>query len=216
MNENSIGNWKTIVDKPANGDSLGRIDQYELIRELGGGGFGTVFLAKDTESEVDVAVKGLPPFVKNNREEMENIRSNFRLVHDLHHPHIAAALVLHPAKSVSYFAEDVKQKLRILAGDTLLVMAYAPGVTLSQWRKQFQENKVPLDKAIEITRQIADALDYAHERKVIHRDIKPANVMIETDSDGKLGSSRPTTFIITTGSPVWKTEAKGTSPVTSS
>ena len=65
MNENSIGNWKTIVDKPANGDSLGRIDQYELIRELGGGGFGTVFLAKDTESEVDVAVKGLPPFVKN-------------------------------------------------------------------------------------------------------------------------------------------------------
>ena len=186
MNENSIGNWKTIVDKPVNGNSLGRIDQYELIRELGGGGFGTVFLARDTESEVDVAVKGLPPFVKNNREEMENIRSNFRLVHDLHHPHIAAALVLHPAKSVSYFAEDVKQKLRILAGDTLLVMAYAPGVTLSQWRKQFPENKVPFEKAIEITRQIADALDYAHERKVVHRDIKPANVMIETDADGKV------------------------------
>ena len=186
MNENSISNWKTIVDKPVNGNSLGRIDQYELIRELGGGGFGTVFLARDTESEVDVAVKGLPPFVKNNREEMENIRSNFRLVHDLHHPHIAAALVLHPAKSVSYFAEDVKQKLRILAGDTLLVMAYAPGVTLSQWRKQFPENKVPVEKAIEITRQIADALDYAHERKVVHRDIKPANAMIETDADGKV------------------------------
>jgi len=186
MNENSIGNWKTIVDKPANGDSLGRIDQYELIRELGGGGFGTVFLAKDTESEVDVAVKGLPPFVKNNREEMENIRSNFRIVHDLHHPHIAAALVLHPAKSVSYASNDVGMKLRVSSGDTLLVMAYAPGVTLSRWRKQFPENRVPLEKAIEITRQIADALDYAHERKVIHRDIKPANVMIETDADGKV------------------------------
>ena len=48
MNENSISNWKTIVDKPVNGNSLGRIDQYELIRELGGGGFGTVFLARDT------------------------------------------------------------------------------------------------------------------------------------------------------------------------
>ena len=186
MNENSIGNWKTIVDKPANGDSLGRIDQYELIRELGGGGFGTVFLARDTESEVDVAVKGLPPFVKFNREEMENIRSNFRLVHDLHHPHIAAALYLHPAKNVSYASNDVGMKLRVSSGDTLLVMAYAPGVTLSQWRKQFPENKVPLEKAIEITRQIADALDYAHERKVVHRDVKPANVMIETDSDGKV------------------------------
>ena len=186
MNENSLGNWKTIVDKPANGDSLGRIDQYELIRELGGGGFGTVFLARDTESEVDVAVKGLPPFVKFNREEMENIRSNFRLVHDLHHPHIAAALYLHPAKNVSYASNDVGMKLRVSSGDTLLVMAYAPGVTLSQWRKQFPENKVPLEKAIEITRQIADALDYAHERKVVHRDVKPANVMIETDSDGKV------------------------------
>ena len=186
MNENSIGNWKTIVDKPANGNSLGRIDQYELIRELGGGGFGTVFLARDTESEVDVAVKGLPPFVKFNREEMDNIRSNFRLVHDLHHPHIAAALYLHPAKNVSYASNDVGMKLRVSSGDTLLVMAYAPGVTLSQWRKQFPENKVPLEKAIEITRQIADALDYAHERKVVHRDVKPANVMIETDADGKV------------------------------
>ena len=186
MNENSIGNWKTIVDKPANGDLLDRIDQYELVRELGGGGFGTVFLAKDTVSGVEVAVKGLPPFVKNNREEMENIRANFNLVHDIHHPHIAAALVLHPAKSVSYASNDVGMKLRVSSGDTLLVMAYAPGVTLSQWRKQFPENKVPLEKAIEITRQIAEALDYAHERKVVHRDIKPANVMIETDSDGKV------------------------------
>ena len=186
MNENSFSDWKTIQDKPANGGSLGRIDQYELVRELGGGGFGTVFLARDTESAVDVAVKGLPPFVKINREEMENIRSNFRLVHDLHHPHIAAALYLHPARNVSYASNDIGMKLRVSSGDTLLVMAYAPGVTLSQWRKQFPENKVPAEKAIEITRQIADALDYAHERKVVHRDIKPANVMIETDPDGKV------------------------------
>ena len=58
MNENSISNWKTIVDKSVNGNSLGRIDQYELIRELGGGGFGCVYLACDTVAGIDVEMKG--------------------------------------------------------------------------------------------------------------------------------------------------------------
>ena len=166
--------------------TLGRIDQYELVRELGGGGFGTVYLAKDTVSGVDVAVKGLPPFVKNNREEMGNIRANFALVSRLTHTNIAKALVLHPAQSIAYASEDVRQKLRVLSGDMLMVMEYAPGVTLSQWRKQFPGRKVPIDKTIEITRQIATALDYAHERRIIHRDIKPANVMIETSANGSV------------------------------
>ena len=169
-----------------NGSALGRIDQYELLKELGGGGFGTVYLARDTVSGVDVAVKGLPPLVKNNREEMENIRSNFALVSRLHHPHIAAALVLHPAKEVAYATEDVRQKLRVDPGDTLMVMEYAPGVTLSKWRKQFPNGIVPFAKALEITRQIASALDYAHERKIVHRDVKPANVMVETAANGSV------------------------------
>ena len=164
--------------------SLGRIDQYEIIRELGGGGFGTVYLAKDTVSGVDVAVKGLPPLVKNNKEELENIRRNFALVSRLHHPGIAAALVLHPASKVSYSDKATSEKLRVFAGDTLMVMEYAPGVTLSQWRRQFPDNRVPMNKAIAITRQIAEALDYAHERKIIHRDIKPSNIMIETSAEG--------------------------------
>ena len=182
MPENSINDAVTM--RSGSGVALGRIDQYEILQELGGGGFGTVYLARDTVSGIEVAVKGLPPFVKNNREEMENIRSNFALVSRLHHPNIAAALVLHPAQSVTYASEDVRQKLRVLAGDTLMVMEYAPGVTLSQWRRQFPENRVPADKALEIVRQVADALDYAHERKIVHRDVKPANVMIETAEDG--------------------------------
>ena len=168
------------------GSALARIDQYELLSELGGGGFGTVYLARDTVSGVRYAVKGLPPFVKGNREELENIKANFALVSRLHHPNIAAALVLHPATHVDYASEDVRQKLRVDPGDTLMVMEYAPGVTLSQWRKQFPDRKVPLDKALEITRQIALALDYAHAKKILHRDVKPANVMIETGPDGKL------------------------------
>lgn len=165
---------------------LARIDQYELVSELGGGGFGTVYLAKDTTSGVHVAVKGLPPFVKNNREELENIRENFALVSRLTHTNIAKALVLHPAKDVSYASEDTQQKLRVFADDFLMVMEYAPGVTLSKWRKQFPERRAPVPNAIAIVRQIASALDYAHGQHIIHRDIKPANVMIETQADGKL------------------------------
>ena len=178
----TIGNDATMKGGVLSG--LGRIDQYELVKELGGGGFGCVFLAKDTVAGVEVAVKGLPPEVKHNKEELENIRENFALVSRLHHPNIAAALVLHPAKEVAYANRDVMEKLRVFEGDTLMVMEYAPGMTLSSWRKQFPDKRVPAGIAVDVVRQIALALDYAHERKIIHRDIKPANVMIETLGDG--------------------------------
>ena len=173
----SIGNDVTM--RGGGVASLGRIDQYELLRELGGGGFGCVYLARDTVAGIEVAVKGLPPEVKHNKEELENIRENFALVSRLHHPNIAAALVLHPAKEVSYANRDVMEKLRVFEGDTLMVMEYAPGSTLSSWRKQFSGKRVPAEVAIDIVRQVASALDYAHARKIVHRDIKPANVMIE-------------------------------------
>ena len=172
-----------VTLRSTGGASLGRIDQYELIRELGGGGFGCVYLAKDTVAGIEVAVKGLPPLVRLNKEELENVRKNFALVSRLHHPNIAAALTLHPVTNAFYNDKTDAEKLRVFKGDTLVVMQYARGVTLSQWRKQFPDGKVPLDKALEITRQIASALDYAHKERIIHRDIKPANVMIETLPD---------------------------------
>jgi serine/threonine protein kinase len=177
----SMGDAKTAWRE---GASLGRIDHFELLRELGGGGFGSVFLARDTVAGVDVAVKGLPPMVRNNAEELERIRENFALVSKLHHPHIAAALHLHPAKEVFYADEPSRQKLRVLQGDTLMVMAYAPGVTLTKWRRQFPEGKVPLPQALEVCSQVAEALDYAHCEKVVHRDVKPSNIMVETMEQG--------------------------------
>ena len=186
MNENSMNNAVTM--RPQTGASLGRIDQYELIRELGGGGFGCVYLARDTVAGIEVAVKGLPPLVRLNKEELENVRKNFALVSRLHHPNIAAALHLQKVEKAFYDDKSDAEKLRVFKGDTLVVMQYAPGVTLSQWRKQFPDGKVPLDKALEITRQIASALDYAHKEKILHRDIKPANVMIETVADGSFSA----------------------------
>ena len=183
--EKSLVSGVTLWDGDE-GSVLARIDHYELIRELGGGGFGTVYLARDTVSDTLYAVKGLPPFVKNNREELENIKENFALVARLGHTNIARAHVLHLAKEVTYNSPDVRKKLRVEPNDLLMVMEFAPGVTLTQWRKQFSGGKVPIGQAMEIVRQIASALDSAHEQKVLHRDVKPANVMVETKLDGKL------------------------------
>lgn len=173
-------------DADPKGAPEGSIDQYVLLRELGGGGFGTVYLARNTVSNVDVAVKGLPPLVRNNREELANIRTNFALVSRLHHPNIAAALDLHPANHVAYADRRTEESLRVFSGDTMMVMQYAPGVTLGVWRRQFPGGKVPFDKALTVIRQVASALDYAHAQKIIHRDVKPSNVMVETKADGSL------------------------------
>lgn len=179
-----MNNAETMCFNPK--ASLGFIDRYELIRELGGGGFGCVYLAKDSVAGIDVAVKGLPPLIRNNKEELENVRRNFALVSRLHHPNIAAALHLQKVERVSYKNKSDAEKLRVFEDDMLVVMQYAPGVTLSQWRKQFPENKVPFDKVIDIIRQVASSLDYAHEERILHRDVKPANIMIETTESGRI------------------------------
>ena len=184
MNEKSMNDAVTMRSEGS--VILGRIDQYDIERKLGGGGFGSVYLASDRVAGIKVAIKGLSPLVKNNMEEQERIRENFALVSRLHHPHISAALCLHKASDVFYDDQTVGEDLRVSAGDMLMVMAFAPGVTLSQWRRQFPKQLVPLDKALLIVHQIADALDYAHSQGVLHRDIKPSNVMIETKQDGSL------------------------------
>ena len=161
-------------------NALGRIDHYDLLRKLGGGGFGVVYLAKDTNSGVEVALKTLHPLLKTNAEEMDALREKFALVSRLSHPNIATALVLHPVREVNIWDEAARKEMRLSPGDSVMVMRYAPGVTLSRWRRQFPDGIVPLDLALEIARQLASALDYAHGERIVHRDIKPGNIMVET------------------------------------
>lgn len=167
-------------------DSLGRIDSYKIIRKLGGGGFGVVYLVRDINSNVEYAIKTLAPDIKNNEEEMENLKNEFVLVSKLTHSNIAKPMIFHPIKEVVYSSEEVRKELGLSTNDFVMLMEYAPGVTLSKWRRQFRGRVVPLDKAIDICKQVASALDYAHKAKIIHRDVKPSNVMIEDKDDGDI------------------------------
>jgi serine/threonine-protein kinase len=183
--EPSLGSAPTMRGQGVPGAALGQIDQYQLVRKLGGGGFGVVYLARDTVSGIDVALKTLHPLLKSNPEEMEALRSKFALVSRLTHQNIAKALVLHPVRDIAIANDEVRRELHLSPGDFVMVMRYAPGVTLSKWRKQFPDGIVPPDQALEIVRQVASALDYAHGEKIVHRDIKPANIMVETLGGGE-------------------------------
>ena len=159
-------------------DWLGRVDQYTVLRKLGGGAFGTVYLAEDNFTHVKYALKTIASELKANPEELDNLKAKFALVHDLAHPNIAGAYELHQVLDVEYANDDVKKDLRLSPGDPIMVMRYASGETLSKWRKGFPGGRVPADRALEVCRQIAGALDYAHGQKVVHRDIKPSNVAV--------------------------------------
>ena len=161
-------------------DALGRIDHYDLLRKLGGGGFGVVYLARDSASGVEVALKTLHPLLKRNAEEMDLLREKFALASRLAHPNLATALVLHPCRDVHVWDATARAELRLSSGDSVMVMRYAPGVTLSRWRRQFPGGIVPFDLALEVGRQVAAALDYAHSERIVHRDVKPGNIMVET------------------------------------
>ena len=161
---------------------LAYVDRYELTSELGRGGFGMVYLAVDTVSDQQVALKTLPPELSHRPEELEHVRANFKLVSNLHHQNIAAMKHLHPVQKSS----PGNQSVPISAGEYLMVMEYIQGSTLSSWKKQFTDRKVPFQLAVEICTQIASALDYAHENKIIHRDIKPGNIMIDINNKVKV------------------------------
>lgn len=167
-------------------NTLGRIDQYDIVRKLGAGGFGVVYLVRDTISNVEYAIKTIHPLLKSNPEEIENLRQQFILVSNLTHSNIASAMLLHSINQVVYADEEIRKDLRLSTGDLVMLMKYAPGVTCSKWRKQFSKGKVPTNLAINICRQVAHALDYAHFESVIHRDIKPSNIMVETKENGSI------------------------------
>ncbi|MBR2425513.1 MAG: SUMF1/EgtB/PvdO family nonheme iron enzyme [Lentisphaeria bacterium] len=149
------------------------VDRYEVLDNLGAGGMGIVYKCFDRIAKIEVALKALPPELSRSDAEIKDMMSNFRLVHNLHHPNVAA---------YNNLEKDLSN------GNYYLIMEYVNGEDLSAWCRRMcdKEGKLPLKDVLDIADQIAKALDYAHKQKVIHRDIKPGNIMINSKGEIKL------------------------------
>src|SRR5262245_40937140 len=142
------------------------IGPYRIDGKLGEGGMGEVYRARDTRLKRDVAVKVLPSTFARDTDRRARFRREAELLATLNHPHIAAVYGLE---------ED--------ADLTALVLELVEGPTLAD---RLTEGPVPLDEALPIARQIADALEAAHEKGIIHRDLKPANIKLRPDGTVKI------------------------------
>src|SRR5215470_1182862 len=142
-----------------------RLGAYEVVAPLGAGGMGEVYKAKDTRLDRLVAIKVLPSHVSSDPALRERFEREARTIAALNHPHICTLY-------------DVGHE----ADTDFLVLEYLEGQTLAD---RLAKGALPLDQALQIAIQIADALDKAHRAGIVHRDLKPGNIML-TKSGAKL------------------------------
>ena len=139
---------------------------YEILSPLGAGGMGEVYRAKDTKLDREVAIKVLPAVFSRDAERLARFEREAKLLATLNHSNIAAI----------YGFDDA-------SGSRFLVMEYVKGETLAQ---RLGRGAFAVDEAIEVAKQMAEALEVAHDKGVIHRDLKPGNVMIREDGSVKV------------------------------
>ncbi len=135
-----------------------RLGPYEILEPLGAGGMGEVYRAKDTRLDRTVAVKVLPSDLAADPQLRARFEREARAISALAHPNICTLY-------------DVGEQ----DGQTFLVMEHLVGQTLAE---RLKKGPLPLDTALEVATQIADALAAAHKQGIVHRDLKPANVML--------------------------------------
>ncbi len=137
-------------------------NRYAIERELGSGGMATVYLAQDIKHERQVAVKVLRPELAAALGSERFLRE-IKIAANLQHPHILPLFDSGETDSFLYY-----------------VMPYVQGESLRE--KLNREKQLPIDEAVRLTTEVAEALYYAHERNVIHRDIKPENILLHNGS----------------------------------
>ena len=139
-----------------------KLGKYELLEKIGRGGYGTVYRARETVLEVERAVKVLHPALVSDPEFIERFRREAKYAAKLEHPHIVPVYELGEAEGRYYLA-----------------MKYMPGGSLKDVLES--EGNLSLERTLEITHQVADALDFAHNRArgLVHRDVKPGNILFE-------------------------------------
>ena len=135
-----------------------RLGVYEILTPIGAGGMGEVYQARDTRLKRDVALKVLPDTFAQDTDRLARFQREAELLATLNHPNIAGIYGLEESNGVR-----------------ALVLELVEGPTLAD---RIAKGPIPLDEALPIARQIAEALEAAHEKGVIHRDLKPANIKI--------------------------------------
>jgi Tol biopolymer transport system component len=140
---------------------------HKILALIGVGGMGEVYKAHDTKLRRDVAIKVLPESFARDADRLARFRREAQLLASLNHPNIATI----------YNIEDSNRT-------TFLVMELVPGETLAQRIKR--DGAVPVEETLTIAKQIAEALEAAHEKTIIHRDLKPANVKLTPEGKVKV------------------------------
>ena len=143
-----------------------RVGPYEIVALIGSGGMGEVYRARDTQLDRDVAIKILPDAVAGDPDRLMRFEREAKTLATLNHPHIAQI-----------------HGLEHLGTTRALVMELAEGEDL---RQQIARGALAIDDALSIARQIADALEAAHDRGIVHRDLKPANIKVAADGNVKV------------------------------
>jgi Tol biopolymer transport system component len=135
-----------------------QLGSYEIVGLLGAGGMGEVYRARDTRLSRDVAVKTLPDSVTRDPERLARFRREAQVLAALNHQHIAGIYGLEEANSHRFLV------LELVDGETLAA--------------RIERGPLPVEEAIPIAKEIAEALESAHERGIVHRDLKPANIAL--------------------------------------
>jgi hypothetical protein len=143
-----------------------RIAHYRVQEKIGAGGMGEVYRAQDTRLCRDVALKVLPELFARDAERMVRFEREAKVLASLNHPNIASIYGLEESN-----------------GARALVMELVEGPTFAE---RISQGRIPLEEVLTLAKQIADGLEYAHERGIIHRDLKPSNVKLTPESQVKL------------------------------
>ena len=143
-----------------------RVGPYEILGAIGAGGMGEVYRARDTKLDREVAIKVLPELFVSDPERVARFQREAKTLAALNHPYIGGI----------YGLEDT-------AGIHALVLELVDGLTLAD---RIAQGPIPLDETVAIAKQIAEALEAAHEQGIIHRDLKPANIKLRPDGTVKV------------------------------
>src|SRR5262247_272349 len=142
-----------------------RLGVYEVTAAIGAGGMGEVYRATDTNLGRDVAIKVLPEAFAQDRERVARFEREAKTLASLNHPNIAIVHGLEKSQ-----------------GAYALVMELVEGEDLSE---RIARGPIPINEALPIAKQTAEALEAAHEQGIIHRDLKPANIKVRGDGTVK-------------------------------